>query len=79
MASASANVGDSLSFHHVHFYVDKLQTMEYYKDMEVTMNTFLDSLSVPLNIAAGKTEWERMTGNKVDPSKYTSCGQVTFG
>lgn len=78
MASSSVNpgnVGDSLSFHHVHFYVDKLQSIEQYKKMEATMNRFLDNLNMPLNVAAGKAAYEKLTGDKVDPSKYVSCGQ----
>lgn len=79
MASASASVGDSLSFHHVQFYVDKLQPIENYKSMELRMNTFLDNLHAPLNVVAGKTAWEKMTGEKVDPDKYVSSGQVIDG
>ena len=40
------------------------------------MNIFLDNLSVPLNVTAGKTVWEKMTGEKVDPDKYVSSEQV---
>ena len=72
-------VGDSLSFHHVQFYADKLQPIEHYKKIEDSMNKFLDSLSVPLNVAAGKTAWEKMTGEKVEPNKYVSSGQVGIG
>ena len=78
-ASPSASVGDSLSFHHVQFYVDKLQPIENYKKMETRMNIFLDNLSLPLNVAAGKTAWEKMTGEKVDADKYVSSGQVNDG
>jgi len=71
----SQDVG-AVEFHHVHFYVNEVKPLEFYKSLESKFNTFAASVSKgDISEEKGRTVWEEQNKTKVNPEAYVSQGQ----
>eukprot|EP00729_Bicosta_minor_P006528 gene6528-10749_t len=66
----------NIQYHHVQFYVDKLETIEHYTAIQDRMNAFgPDVLKDGVDEAALTAQWTKMSGETVDQEAYDATGQ----
>jgi len=75
-------LGDGLVYNHVHFYVDSLRSLRYYKEREAEANAFSKAYTKAKRpgIEAGRKLWEQTCSNNAeaplrDPKSFKPAGQ----
>jgi len=74
----SSKLGDVLVYNHVHFYVDSLKSLEYYKSLEHDSNTFSQAYEAAgrPGVEKGKEIWkEKCKTSLLDAKEFEPAGQ----
>jgi 4-hydroxyphenylpyruvate dioxygenase-like putative hemolysin len=57
----------ALSFSHLHLYVDRLENLSVYKDLEQQLNEFSSKVDPGSTLEEKQSLWERLTASKQEP------------
>ncbi|CAD7962399.1 unnamed protein product [Amoebophrya sp. A25] len=75
-ANVPDTLGNQMKFHHLHFYVNELKTLEEYKMIEEKLNAFVEGGHASGDKGAAREEWLKLNGGDgPSPKNYMPHGQ----